>query len=95
MPSEQQVGEEELPTLWGRIEEKVLQGQKLQGVDTCREILRCLLRKGLVLEGDLLRHPSNEGGFQPLSKENSFPLMSRIYRIALLGDDPRSLFSWR
>lgn len=32
--------------LWSTIEEELLNGQKLQGVDTCREVIQCLSVSG-------------------------------------------------
>lgn len=32
--------------MWSTIEEELLNGQKLQGVDTCREVIHCLSHTG-------------------------------------------------
>jgi glycerol-3-phosphate dehydrogenase (NAD+) len=39
-------GEESSAALWEHIEAELLGGQKLQGVDTCKEVVRCLQATG-------------------------------------------------
>ena len=80
--------EDRLTQLWEKIEQYMLKGQKLQGVETCREVLSCLVKAGKVDRNDLV---SREMG----GRNSDFPLLCRIYRISFLGDDPRSLLSWQ
>jgi hypothetical protein len=82
---------EVLKRLWSGIERAVLQGQRLQGISTCREVLHALRKMGAVPGADLEISPEGVDVYL-LSHTNLFPLMTRIYRIAILGDHPNSLF---
>lgn len=67
-----------LQELWDQIEAEELAGQKLQGVETCREIIASLAVPG----GCLKSNPSR------------FPLLRRIHSIVCCGAPVDSLFQW-
>ena len=86
------ITEARLTQLWETIEQSMLRGQKLQGVETCREVLHCLAKVGKV-DKSYLSYRERSGCSH--RSNSDFPLLCRIYRIALLGDDPISLFNWQ
>ena len=89
------ISEGRLAQLWETIEQRMLRGQKLQGVETCREVLQCLAKVGKVDRSDLASRERGSGCHSSSNSSSDFPLLCGIYRIAFLGDDPASLFSWR
>ena len=66
--------------LWAELETEILQGQKLQGVATAKELVNCIQHFEKVLGRELLN--------------SEFPLLWKIYKISIGQDDPRSLFCW-
>jgi len=81
--------------LWNEIEAELLRGQKLQGVDMCKEVVRCLQASSAALEEYLLRNNCNTDGGGGLSaQQRLFPLIHRIHRIAVEGEDLNQLLDW-
>ncbi len=99
----------ECERLWEAVESDLLGGQKLQGVDTCREVMRCLRATGHASPcattkkgvgggvGNGLSSSDGDGDGGALHDETAaqFPLFSRIHSIACEGGDVHSLFHWQ
>lgn len=75
-----------LHELWRVIEKDILNGQKLQGVDTCQEVMTMLVE-----------HYRKENAINGNSRDVAldFPLLCRIHAIAFSGESFRTLFQWR
>eukprot|EP01038_Epipyxis_sp_PR26KG_P005750 gene5750-7939_t len=71
--------------LWNNVEIELLGGQKLQGIDTCKDVMKCIL------------HVDSNNSDHSHSSDyilKKFPLFSRIYNIAVLGKPIDTLFDW-
>eukprot|EP01031_Cornospumella_fuschlensis_P027883 gene27883-33671_t len=75
--------QEEVCRLWREIETELLNGQKLQGISTCIEVVDWLRgQRGGSSGGHLLRAPKD------------FPLFQKIYSIVKDGECCDTLFEW-
>lgn len=70
---------EDTKRLWETIESELLQGQKLQGLITCDEVIDCI------------KYYSEHHGAENVPK---FPLFHRVYAISRLNEDPKTLCDW-
>ena len=80
--------------LWEQVETELLNGQKLQGLGTCHELLACLRSYGenLGITKGRATWQENEDGFEHILAR--FPLFERIYDIVVNGACPSSLVEW-
>lgn len=67
-----------LQELWDTIELEVLNGQKLQGLSTCDEVIKCI------------EYYESKYGLATIK----FPLFRRVYEIARNNAKPNTLFQW-
>ena len=70
--------------LWNTIELELLEGQKLQGVVTCDEVIECV---------DYFSQQKRDG-IEEKIQVPLYPLFHRIHNIARKNADPRSLCMW-
>jgi glycerol-3-phosphate dehydrogenase (NAD+) len=89
---------EAIKNKWMRIEKKLLNGQKMQGLTTLEEFIQCInyINVNNTITKSLCVNTSNTKSVDvsnvDISKE--FILFQRIYDISFLGANPTTLFEW-
>ena len=91
--------------LWRELEAELLHGQKLQGVDTCMEVVKCLETTPVSVFAAHLPVQSSSASANSANsasvnsavispQEQLFPLIYRIHSIACKGADVNTLLDW-